>query len=59
MAARLSALRTGRALPPQRSSDNHSVRGRVNRRAIVRREGFGQLKYAATSKRSEPATSCL
>jgi hypothetical protein len=45
MAVRLSALRAGRP-----------VRGGVDRRAIVRLEGLGQLKNSMTSSGLELAT---
>jgi hypothetical protein len=44
MAVNLSALRTGRPLPPSKFLVLISVRGRADSRAIVWREGLGQLK---------------
>jgi hypothetical protein len=44
MAVRLSALLASSALPPERSSGTHFVRGLVNPRAIVWLEGIGKLK---------------
>jgi hypothetical protein len=56
MAVRLSALRTGRPLPPGRFLVLISVRGWINSRAVVRLEGLGHLKNPITSSGVEPAT---
>jgi hypothetical protein len=56
MAVRLSALHAGRPLPLGRLLVLISVRGLVERRAIVRLEGFGQLKNPITLLGIEPAT---
>jgi hypothetical protein len=55
MAVRLSALRAGRLLPPERFVALIYVSGRVDSRAIVRLEGLGQLKKSISSG-IEPAT---
>jgi hypothetical protein len=44
MAARLSALRAGRFLPPGRFLVLVFVKGQVDPTAIVRLEGLGKLK---------------
>jgi hypothetical protein len=44
-----SALRADRPLLPRKIPGTHSVRGRVDPRAIVRLEGLGQLKNPMTS----------
>jgi hypothetical protein len=49
MAGRLSALRAGRFIAPERFLVLISVRGWVDRRAIVRLEGLGQLKKSTSS----------
>jgi hypothetical protein len=49
MAARLSALRAGRFLPPERFLVLIFVRGWVHTRAIVRLEGLGNLKKSTSS----------
>jgi hypothetical protein len=49
MAARLSAPRAGRFLPPGRFLVLISVRGWVDPRAIVRLKGLGQLKKSTSS----------
>jgi hypothetical protein len=57
MAARLSALRAGRFLPPGRFLVIISVRGWVDPRAIVWLEGLGKLKEKKTYHPGlEPAT---
>jgi hypothetical protein len=56
MAVRLSALRAGRPLPPGRFLVLISATGCVDPRAIVRLEGFRQLKNRVTSSGIEPAT---
>jgi hypothetical protein len=53
MAVRLSAVCTGRPLPPGRFLVLISVRACVNLRATVKLEGLGQLKK---SNDTEPAT---
>jgi hypothetical protein len=59
MAVRLSALISGRPLPPGRFLVLISVKGRVDPRAIVRVEGIGQLRNPNTSSRIEPTTFLL
>jgi hypothetical protein len=49
MAARLSALRSGRPLPSGIFIVLIPVRGSVDERAVVRLEGLGQLKTSLTS----------
>jgi hypothetical protein len=58
MVVRLSAPRAGRPLPPGRFLVLISVRGGVDPKAILRQEGFGQLKNPMTSG-TEPATFWL
>jgi hypothetical protein len=55
MAVRLSALRAGRPLPPERFLVLISVRDLVDPRDIVRLEVLGQLKNSMTSSRIETA----
>jgi hypothetical protein len=55
MAVRLSALRAGSPLPPERFLVLISEEA-VNPRAIVGLEGLGQLKNTVTSLGMEPAT---
>jgi hypothetical protein len=55
MAARLSALRAGRFLPPGRLLEIISVSGSVDPTVIVRLEGLGKLKKSISSG-FEPAT---
>jgi hypothetical protein len=50
MAVRLSALHAGRRLSQGRFLVLISVRGGVNRKAVVRLEGLGQLKYPVSSR---------
>jgi hypothetical protein len=47
MAARLSALRADRPLPPGRFLVLFSIGGWVDPRSIVRLKGFGQLKKSS------------
>jgi hypothetical protein len=54
MVVRLSALHTGRPLPPGRFLLLISVRGLVDPRAMVRLEGLGQLKNSLTSLGIKP-----
>jgi hypothetical protein len=56
MAVKLSASRAGRPLPPGRFVALISVRGLVDRRAILRLEGLGQLKSPVTSSGIERVT---
>jgi hypothetical protein len=56
MAARLSALRPSRPLPPERFLVLISVRALVDPRDIVQLEGLGQLKNPTTSLGVEPMT---
>jgi hypothetical protein len=56
MAVRLSALRAGRSSPLGKSLVLISVKGLVERMAIVRLEGLGQLKNSIPSSGIEPAT---
>jgi hypothetical protein len=56
MAVKLSALRSGRPLPPGSFLVLTSVRGWVDHKAIVRLEGLGQLNNSVTSSGIEPAT---
>jgi hypothetical protein len=56
MAVGLSALRSGYPLPPGRFLVLISIRGRVDRRAIVRLERLGQLKNSMNPSEIEPAT---
>jgi hypothetical protein len=49
MAMRLSALQAGHPLSPRRFLVLISIRDGVDPRAIVRLEGFGQLKNPITS----------
>jgi hypothetical protein len=56
MAVRLSALRAGRTLPPERFLILISVRNCVDPRDIMRLERLGQLKNLMTSSGIEPAT---
>jgi hypothetical protein len=50
MAARLSALRAGRFLPPGSFLVLISVRGLVDPSAIVLLEGLGKLKISTSSR---------
>jgi hypothetical protein len=59
MVVRLSALRAGRPLLPERFLVLISVRGLVDPRAIVRLEELGQLKNPMTSSGLEPSTFWL
>jgi hypothetical protein len=56
MMVRLSALRSGRPLPPGRFLVLISDRGWVNPRAIVRLGGLSLLKNPMTSSGIKPAT---
>jgi hypothetical protein len=56
MAVKLSALRTGRPLPPGRFLVLISVRGWIDSRATVQLEGLGQFKNPVTSLGIEPVT---
>jgi hypothetical protein len=56
MVMRLSALRAGRTLPPERCLLLISVTGRIDPRAIVRLEELGQLKNLITLSGIESAT---
>jgi hypothetical protein len=56
MAVRLSALSTGRSLPPERFLVLIYVRDWVDRRVIVRLEELGQLKNPMNSSGIEPVT---
>jgi hypothetical protein len=56
MAVRLSALRTGHSLPPERFLVLISGTGLVEPRAIVRLDGLGELRNPVTSLGIEPAT---
>jgi hypothetical protein len=59
MAVKVSALRSGRPLPPGRFLVLISVRGWVDIRAVVRLEELGQSKNLMTSSGIESATSQL
>jgi hypothetical protein len=54
--AMMSALRSGRPLPPGRFLVLISVIGCVDPRTILRLERLGQLKNPMTSSEVEPAT---
>jgi hypothetical protein len=56
MAVRLSALSTGRLLPPERFLVLICVRGCVDPRDIVLLEGLGQLQNPMTLSGIEPTT---
>jgi hypothetical protein len=55
MAVRLSSLHAGHLLLPKKILGTHSVRGRVDLKAIVLMRGLGKLKNAVTSLGIVPA----
>jgi len=54
--ATLSALGTGRLHPQGDNAGTHSVRGLVDTRFILRREGISKWKISKNSTKIEPAT---